>query len=361
MVSRGRIFGASAAAPRTSRVWSLPVAPPLAAAAVAAAAAAGVASSKGPQQGAWQKLLVWFYITLWYIFSIGYNIYFKRALIAFPFPWACAMWQIAFGWLVFGPLWLTGVRKVPELTKKEALVLLAAALGNLVLHVGAVIAFFGGAVSFVHIVKASEPVLSSVLNYLFLGEVLAWPVYASLLPIIGGVALASAKELSFTWLGFGAAMLSNLGSAGRAVYSKKVMGTKSIGNNMDAANTFSVMTIMGSLLLLPICLLMEPPAAVVEGFRAAYASGGQDFLINMLGSGVCYYLYNELAFLALGKLDAVSHAVVNTMKRVVIVAVAIVVFRTPVSTLGIIGSAVAVAGTYLYSVAKSSCKPARAG
>ena len=99
---------------------------------------------------------------------------------------------------------------------------------------GAVIAFFAGAVSFGHIVKASEPVVSSLLNFAFLGEVMPWQVYASLLPIIGGVGLASASELSFNWLlrlqkrvalklrlCFGAAMGSNLGSASRAVYSKK--------------------------------------------------------------------------------------------------------------------------------------------
>ena len=25
--------------------------------------------------------------------------------ISYPFPWACAMWQMAFGWLIFVPLW----------------------------------------------------------------------------------------------------------------------------------------------------------------------------------------------------------------------------------------------------------------
>merc|ERR1719215_435678 len=148
-------------------------------------------------------------------------------------------------------------------------------------------------------------------------------------------------------------MLSNLGSAGRAVYSKKVMGSASIGKNMDAANTFSVMTIMGSLMLLPVCLVVEPPGAVIAGFRAACASGGRAFLLHMLGSGLFYYLYDELALLALGRLDPVSHAVVNTMKRVVIVAVAIAVFQTPVTALGAAGSAIAVAGTLMYSLAKN--------
>merc|ERR1712217_506995 len=153
-------------------------------------------------------------------------------------------------------------RKVPELTMKEAVTLSPSALGHLATHVGAVIAFFAGAVSFGHIVKASEPVVSSFLNFAFLGEVMPWQVYASLLPIIGGVGLASASELSFNWLCFGAAMGSNLGSASRAVYSKKIMASGNIGKNMDSANVYAVLTIMATFMLLPIAMLIEGPSGM---------------------------------------------------------------------------------------------------
>ena len=177
------------------------------------------------------------------------------------------------------------------MTSEEVVKLIPSAIGNLVLHVGAIIAFFGGAVSFVHIVKASEPVVSSFLNYLCVGEVLAWPVYASLLPIIAGVSLASVKELSFTWLGFGAAMISNLGAAGRAVYSKKMMDSGKIGKNMTSANTFSVLTIMGALILLPVSLAMENPVdaykdtccgVVAEGLACCFLVGQCLFLLLSL-------------------------------------------------------------------------------
>jgi len=300
-----------------------------------------------------EKNKVGVYIFLWYLFNIGYNIYNKKALITYPYPWACALWQMAFGWLIFVPLWVFGIRKVPKLTVQEALTLSPSALGHLATHVGAVIAFFAGAVSFGHIVKASEPVVSSLLNFVFMGEVLAWPVYASLLPIIGGVALASASELSFNWLCFGAAMGSNLGSASRAVYSKKVMSGGKIGKNMDASNVYAVLTIMATFMLIPISLAIEGPGGMLRGFQAAYASGGTTFLLHMIASGLFYYMYNEVAFLALGKLDPVSHAVSNTMKRVVIIITAILVFGTPVTPLGVAGSGIAIVGTLLYSLAKN--------
>jgi len=293
------------------------------------------------------------YIAMWYVFNIGYNIYNKKALIAYPYPWACALWQMAFGWCIFLPLWILGVRKVPKLNVSQAVTLAPAAVGHLATHVGAVVAFFAGAVSFGHIVKASEPVLSSALNFFFLGEVMPWQVYAALLPVIGGVGIASASELSFNWLCFGAAMGSNLGSASRSVYSKKVMGKGSIGENMDSANVYAVLTIMATFMLIPISLAIEGPSGMIKGFKVAYAAGGIGFLKQMVFSGFYYYMYNEVAFLALGKLDPVSHAVCNTMKRVVIIIAAIFVFRTPVTTLGVIGSSVAIAGTLLYSLAKN--------
>lgn len=296
------------------------------------------------------------YIGLWYIFNIGYNIYNKKALIAYPFPWACALWQMCFGWFIFVPLWLLKIRKTPKLTVKEAVTLSPSAMGHLATHVGAVIAFFAGAVSFGHIVKASEPVLSSLLNFLFMGEVLKWQVYASLLPIIGGVGLASASEMSFNWLCFGAAMGSNLGSAARAVYSKKVMSGGKIGKNMDSANIYAVLTIMATFMLLPIAFLIEGPSAMLKGFNVAYAKGGVQFLMSMLYSGLFYYMYNEVAFLALGKLDPVSHAVSNTMKRVVIIITSVIVFRTAVTPLGVAGSSIAILGTLLYSLAKNKFK-----
>lgn len=313
-------------------------------------AAEGNTEAAKPKEG--NPMLLGLYIGLWYIFNIGYNIYNKKALISYPYPWACALWQMAFGWFIFVPLWVFGIRKAPKLSMEEAIKISPAALGHLATHVGAVIAFFAGAVSFGHIVKASEPVVSSLLNFVFMGEVMPWQVYASLLPIIGGVGLASASELSFNWLCFGAAMGSNLGSASRAVYSKKMMSGKKIGENMTSANFYAVLTIMATFLLIPISFAIEGPAAMIKGFKAAHAAGGTGFLLQMVYSGFFYYMYNEVAFLALGKLDPVSHAVCNTMKRVVIIITAIFVFRTPVTTLGIAGSSVAIAGTLLYSLAK---------
>merc|ERR1712232_850387 len=113
---------------------------------------------------------------------------------------------------------------------------------------------------------------------------------------------------------------------------------------------------MATLFLIPASFAVEGPSAMIEGFMAALSDGGLKFILHFIGCGFFYYFYNEVAFLALGQLDPVSHAVSNTMKRVVIIITSIVVFRTPVTPLGVIGSSVAIGGTLLYSLAKNKFK-----
>ena len=88
--------------------------------------------------------------------------------------------------------------------------------------------------------------------------------------------------------------------------------------------------------------------------KAATATGltSKYLWTQSLLAGAFYYLYNEVAFLALGRVMPVTHAVANTVKRVVIVVASVIAFRTPISTLGVVGSSVALTGTLLYSLAK---------
>ena len=51
-----------------------------------------------------------------------------------------------------------------------------------------------------------------------------------------------------------------------------------------------------------------------------------------------------------------THAVTNTVKRVVIILASILVFKTTITPLGAAGSAITVAGALLYALAKNKYK-----
>lgn len=300
------------------------------------------------------------YILLWYAFNIGYNIYNKQALNVLAYPWTVATIQMAVGIAYFVPLWLAGVRKMPNLKLEDMKVLVPVAAAHTGVHVGAVIALGAGAVSFAHIVKASESVVTCAISALLLGQTYSLPVYLSLIPIIGGVGIASMKELSFTVLALVAAMLSNVSSSLRAVLTKKYMSDPSWKDekNLDAKNQYAVLTAISTALLIPMALAIEG-TGFFSAFKSVVEAG--DFTTKSLSTllalgGATYYAYNEYGFLALGQVNSVTHAVANTIKRVVIIVASVIAFRTPMSTGSMVGSTIAILGTLLYGLASGAEK-----
>lgn len=68
-------------------------------------------------------------------------------------------------------------------------------------HVAATVSMSKVAVSFTHIIKSGEPAFSVLVSRFLLGETFPLPVYMSLVPIIGGCALAAVTELNFNMTG----------------------------------------------------------------------------------------------------------------------------------------------------------------
>ena len=255
-------------------------------------------------------------------------------------------------------LWASGLRKAPKFNPGWWKVLLPIGAAHALGHAGAVIALGAGAVSFAQTVKAAEPVFTCVLSYIVLGTVFKWQVYATLLPIIGGVSLASLKELSFTWKALYGALLSNVAFASRAVLSKATM-QKPVGENMTAPNLYGVLTILAFLMSLPFGLYYEG-AGFGAAWKAATGVGGtcSAFWLTrqMILDGFYYYAYNEVAFITLDRVSPITHSIANTIKRVCIILATVLVFGNKLTTLGAIGSATAVAGTLMYSLAKAKFK-----
>jgi solute carrier family 35 protein E1 len=208
-------------------------------------------------------------------------------------------------------------------------------------HAFSVLALGAGAVSFGQIVKAAEPVFAAASNAVLLKDIDSPMVYLSLFPIIFGVGLASLTELSFSWTAFLSAALSNQAAALKNVVSKRVL-CEPWARSMGAKNTYAVITILALLFTLPFIVVFD-----LKNFLSVYLSiqsrgAGWDVLKYTFLSGLSFYLYNEASFLTLDQVSPVTHSVSNTLKRVVIIVVSCIVFQTPVSSLGVVGSVIAV-------------------
>jgi solute carrier family 35 protein E1 len=252
-------------------------------------------------------------------------------------------------------MWITGIRKPPDMTIDNWKEIAPVGLWASLAHAFSVLALGAGAVSFGQIVKAAEPVFAAGTNAVLLGQIDHPVVYLALLPIIGGVGLASLKELSFSVTALVAASLANQAAAFKNVVSKGVMG-KSWAKNLGPSNTYAVVNILALLFTIPFVLAfdLKDAGAVMDQVKAM--GTGKDVIKYSAFSGLAFYIYNEASFLALSKLDPVSHSVANTLKRVVIIVASCMVFKTPMTLLGGIGSGIAVLGTLLYSLAKGKYK-----
>jgi len=325
-------------------------------------AAATPAPAKGGLFSA-DNIAISSYLAVWYLGNVFYNIYNKKACIALGknaagvsnAHWALSALQLFVGVLFVIPMWITGIRKPPEMSMDNWKEIAPVGLWASLAHAFSVLALGAGAVSFGQIVKAAEPVFAAGTNAVLLGQIDHPVVYLALLPIIGGVGLASLKELSFSVTALVAASLANQAAAFKNVVSKGVMG-KSWAKNLGPSNTYAVVNILAMLFTIPFVLAfdLKDAGAVMEQVKAM--GTGKDVIRYSVFSGLAFYIYNEASFLALSKLDPVSHSVANTLKRVVIIVASCIVFKTPMTLLGGIGSGIAVLGTLLYSLAKGKYK-----
>jgi solute carrier family 35 protein E1 len=300
-----------------------------------------------------------FYLLVWYMGNIYYNVCNKKACNALGKSfsgannavWALSAMQLLVGVLCVLPLWITGIRPAPKMTLADWKEMAPVGIWAAMAHSLSVLALSAGAVSFGQIVKAGEPVFAAATNAFMLGDYDHPMVYLTLLPIIGGVAVATVTELSFTWTALIAASAANQAAAFKNVVSKGVMN-KPWAKNLGPQNFYTVVTILALLASLPLVLIFDAKEALNVYNQVMEAGTGKDVLLYTFLSGLTFYLYNEASFLALERLSPVTHSVANTLKRVVIIVASCLVFNAPITLTGAIGSATAILGTLLYSLAK---------
>lgn len=307
--------------------------------------------------GLTQRLKVGFYFAVWFALSVGYSITNKRVTNVLPCPWSVATATVVVGSIFVNLLWLTGVRKPPKLPRSAYLALLPIGTFHAIGHIAGTVGTAAGSVSFAQVVKAAGPVYACVLSATVLRQAVSLRVWGSLVPIILGVALATLKELSFAWAALLGAVASDLALALRNVLSKQSMGQmKTIdGKTLKPADMFGLLTCVSAIVSLPAALAVEG-SMLPSLWRQASAltPGGSAGLAGQVGlTGLYFYGYSEVAMKALNNVHPVTHAIGNTMRRVVIMLVCMVAFRTPMTPLGAVGSALAVGGSYIYAMVKT--------
>ncbi|EYU19234.1 hypothetical protein ABFS82_13G171400 [Erythranthe guttata] len=295
-----------------------------------------------------RKLKIGIYFATWWGLNVIFNIYNKKVLNAYPFPWLTSTLSLAAGSLIMLISWALRITEVPKTDLDFWKTLFPVALAHTIGHVAATVSMSKVAVSFTHIIKSSEPAFSVLVSRFILGESFPPSVYLSLLPIIGGCGLAALTELNFNMTGFMGAMISNLAFVFRNIFSKKGMKGKSV----SGMNYYACLSMLSLLILTPFAFAVEGPQMWAVGFQQAMSQIGPQIIWWMAAQSIFYHFYNQVSYMSLDEISPLTFSVGNTMKRISVIVSSIIIFHTPVQPVNALGAAIAILGTFLYSQAK---------
>ncbi|XP_071944455.1 solute carrier family 35 member E2A-like [Antedon mediterranea] len=199
------------------------------------------------------------------------------------------------------------------------------------------------AVSFTETIKSTAPLFTVVIARAILGEVTGMWVNLSLLPVMGGLALTSAYELSFTAVGFGAAILTNLVDCLQNVFSKKLLSGSRYKYSPPELQFYTSAA--------AVCLLI-PSWYFFLGIPFQDGPPSPTLVVALIMDGFMFHLQSITAYALMGRISPVTHSVANTAKRALLIWLSVIVFNNPVTLLSGLGTIVVVIGVLLYNRAR---------
>ncbi|ERN04911.1 probable sugar phosphate/phosphate translocator At3g11320 [Amborella trichopoda] len=206
-------------------------------------------------------------------------------------------------------------------------------------------------VSFNQAIGATTPFFTAVFAYIMTVKREAWLTYVTLIPVVAGVIIASGGEPSFHLFGFLMCIAATAARALKSVLQGILLSSE--GEKLNSMNLLLYMAPIAVVLLLPATLLMEPN---VLGITVAQARHDVKVVWYLLFNSSLAYFVNLTNFLVTKHTSALTLQVLGNAKGAVAVVVSILLFRNPVSVVGMLGYSITVFGVILYSEVKKRSK-----
>ncbi|XP_066600786.1 solute carrier family 35 member E2B-like [Prorops nasuta] len=199
------------------------------------------------------------------------------------------------------------------------------------------------AVSFTETIKSSAPLFTVLISRYLLGEHTGLYVNLSLIPVMGGLALCSANELSFDLRGFIAAMATNVTECLQNVYSKMLIS----GDNFKYTPAeLQFYTSLASIVVqIPVSILLVNLPALEHSLNLKLLTA---YLLN----GVFFHFQSITAYVLMDYVSPVTHSVANTAKRAFLIWLSVLLFNNPITGLSALGTSLVIAGVLLYNRAQ---------
>ncbi|KAJ8767629.1 hypothetical protein K2173_018187 [Erythroxylum novogranatense] len=206
-------------------------------------------------------------------------------------------------------------------------------------------------VSFNQAIGATTPFFTAIFAFLITCKKESAEVYCALLPVVCGIVLASNSEPLFHLFGFLVCVGSTAGRALKSVVQGILLTSEA--ERLHSMNLLHYMAPMAALILLPFTLFLEGNVAVITLQKAKV----DPFIVFLLiGNATAAYLVNLTNFLVTKHTSALTLQVLGNAKAAVAAGVSVLIFRNPVTVMGMTGFVVTIMGVVLYSEAKKRSK-----
>uniref|UniRef100_A0A2K6A7N3 Solute carrier family 35 member E2B n=1 Tax=Mandrillus leucophaeus TaxID=9568 RepID=A0A2K6A7N3_MANLE len=204
------------------------------------------------------------------------------------------------------------------------------------------------AVSFAETVKSSAPIFTVIMSRMILGEYTGLLVNLSLIPVMGGLALCTATEISFNVLGFSAALSTNIMDCLQNVFSKKLLSGDKYRFSAPELQFYTSAAAVAMLVPARVFFTDVP----VIGRSGKSFSYNQDVVLLLLTDGVLFHLQSVTAYALMGKISPVTFSVASTVKHALSIWLSVIVFGNKITSLSAVGTALVTVGVLLYNKAR---------
>lgn len=204
-------------------------------------------------------------------------------------------------------------------------------------------------VSYAQIVTATTPLFTVIVTRLMCPNAsLKWEVYLSMLPIAGGVGLASWQEASFNLFGCGMCIAATALRAVKSVWQGILLADDE--DRMDAMSLLYYMSPPTFGMLFFMSVIFEPDLMLSsQALLDVFSDSGLLFWLWI--SGVIAFVLNIMNLLVTKYTSAVTLQVLGNVKVVLSIIVSVIIFQNQVSFLGWVGCSITLLGVNWYSTA----------
>ncbi|KAI5680005.1 hypothetical protein M9H77_01232 [Catharanthus roseus] len=297
-----------------------------------------------------QVLLTYLYLLVYILLSSGVILYNKWVLspkyFNFPFPITLTMIHMGFSGLV--AFFLVRVFKVVSPVKMTFEI-----YATCVVPISAFFAaslWFGNtaylfiSVAFIQMLKALMPVATFLMAVICGTDKLRWDIFMNMVLVSIGVVISSYGEIHFNIVGTVYQVTGIVAEALRLVLTQVLLQKK--GLTLNPITSLYYIAPCSFLFLFVPWYLLEMPGMEVSQIQFNF----RIFFSNAL----CALALNFSIFLVIGRTSAVTIRVAGVLKDWILISLSTVVFpESTITTLNIVGYAIAICGVLMYNYLKA--------